>query len=342
MGVAPNKATASLGEAKEGAEKSANQVTGFVLQARAAEDREHNRVVPNSAHDKLVNTKNQAFRAKIPPRTTQGREYRKRDPKWTDKVYKLDTAAGQSGFEGGQALTKLPATKYRDAQLMGFKATKVQVVPKESKNSNFTDLAVFKDISKYEDAREALRPWAIYVVRYFETQPGETGRIRAIDRDLKLHKAPKEIMAEFLPKTRLPLALYEMFPEFFDVESDDKLKKTDTRGEGHAVTLLAQRPAIVGESVAPWNPDTETLGDAVKVEKEPAAAPPAGDLSPRRPGENMRAFNLRMAVAMGFDSVAAMWEKMPEQKAAQRREQQAEAAERRVKAVPRPPGLPKP
>ena len=49
---------------------------------------------------------------------------------------------------------------------MAFKATKVQVVPKGSKDSNFTDLAVFKDISKYEDAREALRPWAIYVVQY--------------------------------------------------------------------------------------------------------------------------------------------------------------------------------
>ena len=45
-------------------------------------------------------------------------------------MYKLDTAAGEGGFHGGLALTKLPATKYRDAQLMGFKATKVNIVPK--------------------------------------------------------------------------------------------------------------------------------------------------------------------------------------------------------------------
>ena len=78
---------------------------------------------------------------------------------------------------------------------MTFKATKVEAVPKDSKDTNYTDLATFKDISKYDDARAALRPWAIYAVRYLESQPGETGRVRAIDRDLKLNKEPKEIMA---------------------------------------------------------------------------------------------------------------------------------------------------
>ena len=71
MGIAPNKAAESFAEAKEGAEASAKQVSGFVLQDRAAEDREHNREVQNKAHEKLADPKNRAFRAKIPPRSTQ-------------------------------------------------------------------------------------------------------------------------------------------------------------------------------------------------------------------------------------------------------------------------------
>ena len=63
------------------------------------------------------------------------------------------------------------------------------------------------------------------------------GRVRAIDRDLKLQKPQvKDVMAEFLPRNRLPLALYEVFPEFFDVESDERLKKR-TREE-RATPLL--------------------------------------------------------------------------------------------------------
>ena len=136
-----------------------------------------------------------------------GREYRARDPKWTDKVYKLDTEAGDKGFQGGAALTKLPATKYRGPKLMGFKATEVEIVPKGSKDTNYTSLATFKDVSKYEDARENLKPWAVYVARYLQSEPGQTGRVRAIDRDLKLQRPQvKEVMAEFLPKNRLPLA----------------------------------------------------------------------------------------------------------------------------------------
>ena len=44
--------------------------------------------------------------------------------------------------------------------------------------------ADFGDKLVYEDAREALRPWAVYVVRYLQGEPGQMGRVRAIDRDL--------------------------------------------------------------------------------------------------------------------------------------------------------------
>ena len=76
-----------------------------------------------------------------------------------------------------------------------FKATKVQPVNKNSQDTDFTDIAVFKDVSSYEDARVNLRPWAILAVKHLETQPGMTGRVREIDRALGLHKA--EPMAEF-------------------------------------------------------------------------------------------------------------------------------------------------
>ena len=132
---------------------------------------------------------------------------------------------------------------------MAFKATKVQPVPKESKETNFTDLSVFKDIGKYEDARANLRQWAVIAVKYLEGQAGMTGRVRAIDRELKFHKeVPKEEMSKWLPKNRLPLAMYEIFPEYFDVKEE---KASDTQGEGHAITLLPERPSIVGETEAP-------------------------------------------------------------------------------------------
>ena len=105
MGVAPNRAEASFAEAKDDAAPSAKQVTGFVLQQQTAKDREHNRKIQNKAHDELAKPENEAFRVRIPPRSSMGREYRARDPKWTDKVYKLDTAAGDKGFQGGEALT---------------------------------------------------------------------------------------------------------------------------------------------------------------------------------------------------------------------------------------------
>ena len=169
------------------------------------------------------------------------------------------------------------------------------------------------------------------MVRYLETQPGETGRVRAIDRDLKLHEEPKEIMAEFLPRVRLPLAMYEIFPEYFDVREQ---KTSDTQGEGHSITLQPERPSTIGETVAEWDPNTETRG----ARAAPAAAPADAPLSPRRSGESARAFNQRMATAMNFESVAAMWEAMPDLEKETKREMRAEAAEKRLKGPGRPPG----
>ena len=92
-----------------------------------------------------------------------------------------------------------------------------------------------------------------------------------------------------------------------------------------------------------WNPETETLGEPVEAQAEPAEpAVAAPDLSPRRPGETRRDFNARMARAMNFDSVAAMWEEFPDLEKESKREQRAEAAEKRLQGPGRPPGLPKP
>ena len=143
-------------------------------------------------------------------------------------------------------------------------------------------------------------------------------------------------MAEFLPKVRLPLAFYEIFPEYFDVKAE---KTSDTQGEGHSITLQPERPSTVGETVAEWNPNTETLG---RAEAAAPAAPENAPLSPRRPGETARNFNRRMATALGFESVAAMWAEMPELEKETKREQQADAAEKRLKGPGRPPGPGKP
>ena len=137
------------------------------------------------------------------------------------------------------------------------------------------------------------------------------------------------------------LALYEVFPEFFDIESDERLKKTDTRGEGHAITLLATAPDITGELVADWDPETEKLGDApARVEAEPAGADvPA--LPRRYEGESVREFNQRLlkhfteerprALRFKFTTVEEM-----------KRAQPIVTQLAKLEPVPRPPGVPRP
>ena len=74
-------------------------------------------------------------------------------------MYEVDS------FQGGQVLGK-PA--YKEGRVIPFKATKVQAVDKDSKDTDFTDIAVFQDVGKYEDARINLRPWAILAVQHLE------------------------------------------------------------------------------------------------------------------------------------------------------------------------------
>ena len=276
MGIPPNKAEASFKTAKEGMEPTEKAVSAFVLQARAAEDREHNRKIQNKARDTLQDPENMKFRPRIPPRAGALKEYREQDPKWLDTVYEVES------FRGGQVLGK-PA--YKEGRTIPFKATKVQPVNKNSQDTDFTDIAVFKDVSRYEDARVNLRPWAILAVKHLETQPGMTGRVREIDRALGLHKA--EPMAEFtkwLGKSKqLPLGLYEIFPEFFDIKEETTKEK---QGEGSAITLKQERPPTIGEKVANW--DGMSKGEAKIVEEKKSTFPE------RTEGESAKDFNQRL------------------------------------------------
>ena len=75
MGLAPDKAEASFETAKEVMEPTDKAVSAFVLQDRAAEDREHNREIQNKARDKLANAENLKFRhafhlRQVPSRST--------------------------------------------------------------------------------------------------------------------------------------------------------------------------------------------------------------------------------------------------------------------------------
>ena len=102
------------------------------------------------------------------------------------------------------------------------------------------------------------------MVRYLQGEPGQMGRVRAIDRDLKLQRPQvKEVVSEFLPKNRLPLALYEIFPEFFDIKEETTKEK---QGEGSAITLKQERPPTIGEKVANW--DGISKGEAKVVEEK--------------------------------------------------------------------------
>jgi len=114
LGLAPNFAQASFEAAanapKEGEGERTKPIEAaipaFVLQQRAAEDRKHNKDVQQKARDKMTKPENMAFRPRIPPRAGQAKEYRKQDPKWLDTVMKVDTEAGEGGFQGGRVLAR--------------------------------------------------------------------------------------------------------------------------------------------------------------------------------------------------------------------------------------------
>ena len=97
-----------------------------------------------------------------------------------------------------------------------------------------------------------------------------TGRVREIDRALGLHKAePMAVFRQWLGKSKqLPLGLYEIFTGFFEIKEEDT---TDKQGEGHAITLKAERPPIIGEQVAGW--DGASVGEAKTVQEEQSSAP---------------------------------------------------------------------
>ena len=275
---------------------------------------------------------NLAFRPRIPPRAGASKEYRKRDPKWLDTPYKLDTESGEGGFQGGQVLGK-----NADGRLMAFKATKVQAVPKDSKKTEFTDEAVIRDIAKYEDARLNLKPWAILAVQFLEKQPGNTGRVREIDRALGLQKAAP--MAEFrrwLGKSKqLPLGLYEIFPEYFDIKEETTKEK---QGEGSAITLKPERPPIVGESVAAW--DGERLGDAPERVEAEAEVP---DVPRRYEGESVTEFNKRLLKHYTQDLPKNLrWDKEFSTVEGMRRAIPVVRDLAKLDPIPRPPGLPRP
>ena len=150
-------------------------------------------------------------------------------------------------------------------------------------------------------------------------------------------------MAEFVKylgkSKQLPLGLYEIFPEFFQIKEETTKEK---QGEGSGILLNPEHPPIVGEELPDWDGEKARGGATRRVREEPEAAPPAAPdpASPRRPGESTRAYNLRMAKSMGFDTVAEMWEEFPDLEKETKKEQRAEAA--RLKGPGRPPGPPKP
>ena len=60
------------------------------------------------------------------------------------------------------------------------------------------------------------------------------------------------IFQEFLGKSkRLPLGLYEIYPEFFEIKEEK-----DTQGEGHAIILKGDAPPITGQEVAQYDPSS--------------------------------------------------------------------------------------
>ena len=97
-------------------------------------------------------------------------------------------------------------------------------------------------------------------------------------------------MAEFrrwLGKSKqLPLGLYEIVPEYFDIKEETTKER---QGEGSAITLKPERPPIVGESVAAW--DGERLGDAPETVQAEAEVP---DVPRRYEGESVTDFNKRL------------------------------------------------
>ncbi len=67
--------------------------------------------------------------------------------------------------------------------------------------------------------------------------------------------------------------MYEMFLDILDIKEE---ATSDAQGEGHAITLQPERPSIVGDTRAEWDPRTETLDRLVEE-------PPAAEAAPEAP-----------------------------------------------------------
>ena len=124
-----------------------------------------------------------------------------------------------------------------------------------------------------------MRPWAILVVQHLEKQTGKFGRVREIDRALGLNQAiPMAEFVKYLGKSKqLPLGLYEIFPEFFQIKEETTKEK---QGEGSGILLNPEHPPIVGEELPDWDGEKARGGATRRVREEPEAAPPAAPAAP--------------------------------------------------------------
>ena len=122
----------------------------------------------------------QTFRQRLPPYGGGIGRRRAEDPIWTDKVFKQDITQGDKGFAAGGGLTI-----YKSGDSTQYVPTrKVQAVPTTSKDASELppDLSLLRDPKQYDDARAALRPYALKVFDDLNQRPGKSAAVRDITR----------------------------------------------------------------------------------------------------------------------------------------------------------------
>ena len=181
------------------------------------------------------------------------RGYRKRDPQFSDAVFR------NVRFVAGGGLVRADDKDGNSVQLF---TSKVLPVPATSRDTNELrgNLSGIANPAKYEKARAELRPYALLVVDWLETEAGEEqqARVKPIDKAVFGEQLPavmELIKAQIGRSVTSPLGMLLLFPEYFNISQSEALNLK--QGEGTLIKLRQNRPDTTG--LARANLDTLTV-----------------------------------------------------------------------------------
>ena len=139
----------------------------------------------------------------------------------------------------------------KDGNSVQLFTSKVLPVPATSRDTNELrgNLSGIANPAKYEKARAELRPYALLVVDWLETEAGEEqqARVKPIDKAVFGEQLPavmELIKAQIGRSVTSPLGMLLLFPEYFNISQSEALNLK--QGEGTLIKLRENRPDTTG------------------------------------------------------------------------------------------------